>query len=109
MEFFDGCCWVYHKPLGWVGQALEALSAFDKSGGTVTVECYVTLLQMAGIVNKSKRTLERLRDNKKLPAPAVKGGAGRASEWQWSVVRPILERQYKRSMPEVFPADRFVR
>ncbi len=69
---------------------------------------YVTLMQMAAIVNKSKRTLERLRDKRKLPAPAVKGGTGKADEWQWPVVRPILQDLFKRNLPERFPADRFI-
>ncbi len=73
------------------------------------VKCYVTLIQMASIVNKSKRTLERLRNDGKLPKPAVKGGNGKADEWQWRDVRPILEETYNRPMPEVFPADCFVR
>ena len=72
-------------------------------------ECHVTLLQMAAIVNKSKRTLRRLRDDGKLPAPDVKGGKGRADEWLWSSVRPILNEEYSRKVLETFPSDRFVR
>jgi hypothetical protein len=67
-------------------------------------ERHVTLRQMAAIVNKSKRTAERLRDAGRLPTPAVKGGDGRADEWQWSQVRPILESEYGRQLPTEFPA-----
>ena len=74
-----------------------------------TVEYHVTLWQMAAIVSKSKKTLERLRKNEILPAPDVKGGNGKANEWRWSKVRPILEKEYWRKLPEVFPADQFVR
>ena len=70
---------------------------------------HVTLAQMAAIVNKSKRTLEWLKDDKMLPAPAVKGGNGRADEWLWSAVKPVLEAEYRRVLPDVFPADRFIR
>jgi hypothetical protein len=44
------------------------------------VQCHVTPLPMAAIVNKSKRTLERLQYQGKLPAPAVNGGSGKADE-----------------------------
>jgi hypothetical protein len=71
--------------------------------------CHVTLLQMAGIVNREKRTLERLRKEQRLPSPAVRGGGGKPNEWRWPDVRPILEAEYGRPLPEVFPADRFVR
>ena len=73
------------------------------------VECHVTLRQMAAIVNKSKRTLERLYQNGKLPAPAVEGGKGKAYEWRWSDIKPILETQYDRQLPKTFPSDQFIR
>jgi len=50
----------------------------EKSDLAAAIECHVTLSQMAAIVNKSKKTLERMRDDGKLSAPAVKGGTGRA-------------------------------
>ena len=80
----------------------------EKSDLAAAIECHVTLSQMAAIVNKRKKTLERLRDNGKLSAPAVKGGSGRADEWRWSDVRPILQDEYNRQLPEIYPADRFI-
>lgn len=73
------------------------------------VECHVTLNQMAAIVSKSKRTLERLRQNGKLPNPSVKGGQGKADEWQWQRVKEVLEHEYGRQLPDRFPAERFIR
>lgn len=73
------------------------------------VECYVTLLQMGGIVGREKRTMRRLYDDGKLPPPVVVGGRGRQHEWRWDEVRPILEAEYNKTLPTVFPADRFVR
>jgi hypothetical protein len=70
------------------------------------VDCYVTLLQMAAIVQRDKKTLRRLGT---LPAPAIKGGKGKSDEWKWDDVRPILEKEYRKELPVVFPADRFVR
>jgi len=66
---------------------------------------YVTLDQMAAIVSRSKRTLERLktRRNNPLPDPAVPGGGGRPDEWIWSQVRPWLAQEFKRNLPEKFP------
>ena len=76
---------------------------------TTPIEVHVTLTQAAAIVNKSKRTLERLKNDGELPAPAVKGGKGRADEWRWSDIRPILETEYRRQLPGTFPTDRFMR
>lgn len=72
-------------------------------------ECYVTLIQMASIVNRAKRTLERLARKPSFPPPEVQGMGGKPSEWKWSIVRPILEAEYDRHLPERFPADRFIR
>ena len=69
---------------------------------------HVTLRQMAAIVSKSKSTIEKLKNDGKLPTPDVKGKRGQANEWLWSNVRPILEKEYNRKLPEIFPADRFV-
>lgn len=68
---------------------------------------YVTLKQMAAIVKKRKRTIERLKEDGKLPTPEVKGRPGQAAEWSWAKIRPILELQYDRKLPEIFPADQF--
>ena len=80
-----------------------------ESDQRIATECHVTLRQMAAIVNKSKRTLERLYQNGKLPAPAVEGGKGKAYEWRWSDIKPILETQYDRQLPKTFPSDQFIR
>ena len=44
----------------------------------------VTLIQIAAIVNRSKRTLEGL--TKDMPLPAIEGGGGRPAEWDWEEV-----------------------
>lgn len=71
--------------------------------------CHVTLQQMAALVNKSKAAIEKLKEKGKLPPADVKGGSGRADEWNYDVVRPILESHFGRSLPATFPADRFMR
>jgi hypothetical protein len=70
--------------------------------------CYVTLDNMAASVSRSKRTLEKLKTRKKnpLPAPDVEGGGGKPDEWLWSAVRPWLEKEYRRKLPEQFPGAR---
>ncbi len=95
--------------IDWCAQQLEINSPINVPETSQTIECHVTLQQMAAMVNKSKRTLERLRGDGKLPTPAVKGGNGKADEWKWSDVRRILQNEYNRQLPEVFPADRFIR
>jgi hypothetical protein len=66
---------------------------------------YVTLAQMAAMVNRSKRTLENLKDRKKnpLPDPDVTGGGGKADEWLWDHIRPWLETEYGRSLSKFNP------
>ncbi len=67
--------------------------------------CRVTLRQMSVVVQRSKKSLEYLRDMGRLPQPVVKGPRGTAHQWLWSEVRPILEARYRRELPEVFPAE----
>lgn len=91
-----------------------AVGLCERAGGKAP-DCHVTLQQMAAIVNKSKPTLERLRSSHKLlrsshklPVADVKGGKGGSDEWLWSNVRPVLQREFKRSLPEQFPGDPFI-
>jgi hypothetical protein len=69
---------------------------------------YVTLDQMAAIVHRSKRTLEKRkgRRNNPLPDPDVEGGGGRPAEWLWPNVRKWLEQEFGRQLPEQFPQQR---
>jgi hypothetical protein len=64
---------------------------------------YVTLDQMAAVVGRKKRTLERYKSRERLPSPDVEGGDGRPHEWLWNRVRPILEKLFNRPLPEIFP------
>lgn len=73
------------------------------------LDCYVTMSQMSAIVNRSDRTIRRLLDAGTLPEPAVQGGEGKPHEWRWDDVRPILEKEYDRPLPAIFPADQFIR
>ena len=66
----------------------------------------VTLNQAAGLVHKSKRTLERYKTVGKLPAPAVEGGGGKADLYDWKVLGPWLESKFGIRQPKVFPANR---
>lgn len=67
---------------------------------------YVRLDQMAAVVNRSKRTLERLKTLGELPVPDVDGGGGMPDEWIWKTVRPILQAKYGKVLPERFPSSR---
>lgn len=71
--------------------------------------CYVTLLQMAGIVSRSKSALEKLKSKGQFPQPDIKGKNGQPDEWVWSKVQTVLEQQFNRPLPTDFPADRFNR
>lgn len=64
-------------------------------------EQLVTLDQMAAIVKKHKRSLERYRDS--LPPPRVAGRRGRAALWVWAEVRSWLAGHFGMPLPESFP------
>jgi hypothetical protein len=66
---------------------------------------YVDLDQIAAIVNRSKSHLEKLKRRLKnpLPDPDVRGGGGKKDEWIWSRIRPWLEAEFNRHLPEAFP------
>lgn len=86
------------------GTTANTVEAGDKKPA---VDQYVTLAQMAAIVSREKRTMRRLYDNGILPLPDRQGGKGKAHEWRWSNVRPVLEREYTRELPSVFPTARY--
>ena len=67
------------------------------------VPCMVTLSQMAAIVHRSKRTVEKAKG---LPLPDIDGGGGMANFWNWDKIRPWLEERYGILLPGRFPADR---
>jgi hypothetical protein len=62
---------------------------------------WVTLNQMAAVVHRSKRTLERFRRH--MPAPRVLGRRGRPHLWDWPEVRPWLEATFGLQLPERYP------
>lgn len=66
---------------------------------------YVTLDQMAAMVNRSKRTVEKLLTRKlnPLPNPDISGGGGKPNEWKWAIIRLWLEKEYERKLPSVYP------
>lgn len=64
-------------------------------------EQLVTLDQCAAMVGVRKRSLARHRA--KMPPPVVPGRRGRAALYSWDEVRPWLEREYGRRLPERFP------
>lgn len=85
-----------------VPSAITTATTVDPAGE------YVTLNQMAAMVRKSKRTLEKYvrRKQNPLPNPDKEGGGGKAHEWIWERVRPWLEDTFDYSLPIVFPAAR---
>jgi hypothetical protein len=97
-----------------LAQLIESIAG-SKPGGAAAhqaerdtqpqVQCFVTLQQAAAMVSRSKKTLERRKKN--MPLPKVSGGGGKPDEWAWSELRPWLEKEFERPLPERFPADRF--
>jgi hypothetical protein len=61
---------------------------------------------MAGaLVSKSKGCLEKHKRDREdpLPDPDIEGGGGKADEWNWSTLRPWLERRFNRSLSSITP------
>jgi hypothetical protein len=69
---------------------------------------YVTLDQAAALVNRSKKTLYRYlnKPGSSMPQPDVEGLGGKAHEWRWSILRPWLEQEFGKKLPEKFPSRR---
>jgi hypothetical protein len=69
---------------------------------------YVTLDQIAAVVSRSKRTVEKLLTRKKnpMPTPDIEGGGGKPNEWEWATIQPWLEKEFGRNLPERYPALR---
>jgi hypothetical protein len=84
-----------------VRQLRQTVPAKDPQAGTQ----YVRLDQMAALVSRKKRTAEKWKTRKKdpLPPPDVEGTGGNADEWLYQTVRPWLERNFRRTLPEKFP------
>jgi hypothetical protein len=82
--------------------------SIHEPAAAVSADTYVTLKQAAAMVQRSKDTLERLVTDGKLPPPDIrtKPKSGKPHEWKWSTIRPALEAEYKRALPEVFPTIR---
>jgi hypothetical protein len=68
----------------------------------VPTQDLVTLDQAAGLVHRSKRTLERHKAT--MPHPVVRGGGGKSDRWRWSDLRPWLERKFDTQLPEIPPS-----
>ncbi len=92
------------EPLQEIGDESQAATPGDRDHD-LDMECLVTLQQAAAMVSRSKRTLERKKV--RMPLPRVEGGGGKPAEWAWSELRPWLEKEFGRPLPEKFPADRF--
>jgi hypothetical protein len=74
--------------------------------GAASADQYVTLNQVAALVNRTKKTLQRIVNDQKraCPSPDVEGGGGKPNEWKWLRLRPWLESTFNRKLPEQFPS-----
>jgi len=88
------------------GDGQDAAPAGGKPHKPPAIGFCVRLSQAAAMVGRRKRTLEgwQARDTD-FPLPVVEGGGGKPAEWEWTALRPYLERKSGRSLPEYHPAD----
>lgn len=94
------------EELDWVECRPEVPNENTGTNNDAVLASYVTLDQAAGMVHKSKRTLERYKTKGTLPKPAVEGGGGRADLYDWSTMRPWLIETFGVQLPIEFPARR---
>ena len=109
---FDGPAVIDHRALlaqldGWLAELSEEGSTdapSRESDAVPATEC-VTLLQMAAIVKRGKRAIERLKRNMgdEFPSPVNAPRKGQAALYRWSEVRVILAAHYNMNLPETFP------
>jgi hypothetical protein len=71
-----------------------------------TLPQYVTLDKIAAMVGRKKKTLERAlnKPDSDMPRPDIEGGGGKPHEWIWTRIRPWLEKNHNRSLPERLPS-----
>jgi hypothetical protein len=82
----------------------DVLSGPQLAGVSPVSEQLVSLDQIAAIVHRSKRSLERYQSQ--MPVPRVRGRRGQPHLWSWSEVRPWLEQVFNFQLPEHFPRTR---
>ena len=70
----------------------------DKKAKEVARDGYVTLEQMAILVNRKKKTLANYNSEGRMPAPDIAGGQGKPAEWRWDKIRPWLEKTFGRTL-----------
>ena len=70
-------------------------------------ECYVTRDMLANYLRCHKKKLERLSKEGKLCDPDIEGGGGKAHQWKYSRIRPYLETEFARQLPERWPGEAF--
>ena len=72
---------------------------------TAALPDLVSLDQAAAAVHRGKRTLERRKTEGTLPPPASEGGGGKPDLWDWSTLRPWLEKEFGINLPQRFPGN----
>jgi hypothetical protein len=80
---------------------LRDLQAGTAAAPLSTPRQLVDLDQIAALVRRSKRTLEKY--TRRMPAPVVEGGGGRAHLWDYPTVRPWLIATFRVPLPEQLP------
>ena len=75
------------------------------------IETFITLDMAAATVQRSKNTLRKYMGRKRdpLPDPDIQGMGGKPSEWRWDSIRPWLEHEFGRKLPENYPGSRLTR
>ena len=100
-------CGIYADACRLLADLVES-SQSDDEGEEDTVDCLVTLNQMAPLTGLSKRTLERKVKDRLLPPPDVRGGGGHAHKWYWKNIRPALSKFTMKPLRENFPGSHIV-
>ena len=102
------CVRLAERLCGWVDGYLHPPAPY-RAYAPGTPECLITLRQASAPISQSKRILAQYLNDGKIPPPTIGGGQGRANYWRYDDIRPALEKILGRSLPETFPADRFIR
>lgn len=84
---------------------VSGVTSIPTSSPIVDPTQYVTKWQLAMLVKKSTKTLDRAlaRTRNPMPQPDVPGGGGRAAEWIYTNVRDWLVEEYGKFLPVRYP------
>lgn len=92
--------------------AFDCIAAVLDGEASAVTNDYIDMDQAAALVGRTKKTLERRLNAKRpknaMPSPDVEGGGGRPHEWLYSRLKPWLESEFGKVLPDRPPRSLYL-